>query len=335
MRILIFTPATRASRTGNWATASRWQRLLRDAGHQVDIAHEESPKSSSAFDNAELLIGLHARRSGKTLIRFKKKHPHRAAIVALTGTDLYRDLSPNRQRKSATAIQALDICDQIILLQPLMSNRLRSAWRKKSSVVMMDALASARPRPKAIASPLKVCVVGHLRHEKDPLRTAMAVRKLPADVDIKVTHVGAALTPALHNRAEDESASNPNWQWRGSVNQSQVSRLMQSSHVLVNSSRVEGAPNVLFEAIGFGLPAIVSRIDGHVGVMGKAYCGYFPLGDHHELKKLMIRCLNSPSFYQRLCKSMLELQNKYKTEWRNGRTQDSNFKSNSRSDPTE
>ena len=256
MQISIFSKATRSTRSGNWVTASRWQSVLQSAGHQVSVLHDESEIEDCS---ADVLIGLHARRSGKALRIFKRKNPQSATVVALTGTDIYCDLSPTRKRQSATAIRSLNECDQIILLQPLMAKRLRVALRKKSTVVLMDVAKGNATAKKKIDGKLKVCVVGHLRYEKDPMRAAMAVRDFPNDLSVQVTHAGKALTDSLQFRAEREVDRNANWNWLGSVPYSNVQKLMRNSHVLVNSSRTEGAPNVLFEAISWRLPVIASR----------------------------------------------------------------------------
>ena len=86
---------------------------------------------------------------------------------------------------------------------------------------------------------------------------------------------------------------------------------MRNSDVLVNSSRSEGAPNVLFEAIGWRLPIIASRIDGHVGVLGADYRGYFKVGDTDGLQKLLVRCARDEAFYRQLVTAVEKLARKY------------------------
>ena len=308
MQIAIFSKATRETRSGNWITASRWRKLLRSAGYRVAIVHDESEIETCS---ADLLIGLHARRSAKALRIFKRVNPGGSTMVAMTGTDIYRDLSPSRKRQSAAATRSLDDCDRIILLQPLMAKRLRTAWRAKSSVVMMDASKVKAPAKRTVKSTLGACVVGHLRYEKDPLRAAMAVRKLPRDVSIEVTHAGGALSDSFQVRAERELSQNENWNWLRSVEYAKVQQLMRNSDVLVNSSRSEGAPNVLFEAIGWRLPIIASRIDGHVGVLGADYRGYFKVGDTDGLQKLLVRCARDEAFYRQLVTAVEKLARKY------------------------
>ena len=261
--------------------------------------------------SADILIGLHARRSSESLLRFKRSHPNRKTIVALTGTDLYRDLTPTRSRHPANAIHALDQCDRIILLQPLMAKRLKPSWKKKSSLVMMDVPRGKKLKGFSGSKVLRVCVVGHMRYEKDPLRAAMAVRTFTKDV-VEITHVGSALTDSLHRRATLEAQKNPNWNWLGSVTYDKVQQLMKSSDLLVNSSRIEGAPNVLFESIRWRLPMIASKIDGHVGVLGSEYEGYFKVGDTENLRRVLLRCNREPEFVHRLADSIHRIAKKYK-----------------------
>src|SRR5215475_2387237 len=107
MRIGIVTPAGPRSRHGNRVTALRWARILRSLGHRVTIAQ------SYEGESYDLLVTLHALRSHDAIKRWRREHPDRPLIVALTGTDLYRDLP-----KSKRAQQSLELATRLIVLQP-------------------------------------------------------------------------------------------------------------------------------------------------------------------------------------------------------------------------
>src|SRR5271165_1320188 len=94
MRICLACPAPPRSLKGNRVTAVRWARLLRQLGHHVTIVRDWHG------DPCDLLVALHARKSYPAIARYRKERPG-ALIVALTGTDLYRDLrSSARARRS-------------------------------------------------------------------------------------------------------------------------------------------------------------------------------------------------------------------------------------------
>ena len=62
-----------------------------------------------------------------------------------------------------------------------------------------------------------VCVLGHLRPVKDPFRTALAARLLPAESRIRVVHVGAALSEEMAELARAEAAENPRYRYVGEL----------------------------------------------------------------------------------------------------------------------
>jgi glycosyltransferase involved in cell wall biosynthesis len=141
-----------------------------------------------------------------------------------------------------------------------------------------------------------VCVIGHLRDIKDPLRTALAARNLPAASRIRVVQLGKSLDPRLTGAALAEMKNNPRYRWKGEVARREVRRELARSRLMVISSLAEGGANVISEAVMAGVPVAASRIDGNVGLLGKNYAGYFPVGDTEALRELLVRCEQSPSF---------------------------------------
>src|SRR5437016_5663496 len=107
MKIEIITPAPPRSRYGNRVTALRWGRILRELGHSVTLAQDY------AGESCEVLIALHARRSYDAIKLFRRRHSEAPLIVALTGTDLYHDLTRSRQ-----AQESLEYATRIVVLQP-------------------------------------------------------------------------------------------------------------------------------------------------------------------------------------------------------------------------
>jgi len=285
MKIGVVTPALPESRSGNQVTAVRWAKILRKLGHRVVISRNYSG------EEFELLIALHARRSFDSIDRFRQAHPDLPLVVTLTGTDLYRDLT-----QSIKAQRSLDIATRIIALQPRALDELRPAWRRKARIIYQSVSPFERERPRVSEKNFGVCVVGHLRRVKDPLRAAMAARLLPKSSRIQVIHLGSALAATEGVRARLEVMSNARYKWLGEVSPSKVAAVMSKSRLFVISSRMEGGANALGEAIVAGLPILASRIPGSMGILGDDYPGYFQVGNTRDLTRLMLRCETEPQF---------------------------------------
>jgi putative glycosyltransferase (TIGR04348 family) len=297
MRILLVTPAPAGSRLGNRVTALRWQRILRGLGHRVTLAE------TYGGQDADVLVALHARRSHPAVSAFQRRFPERPILVALTGTDLYEDLPESR-----AALASIAFAFRLIALHPLAARRLPRRHRSKLRVIRQAfAPAPVRSSRKPAGRTFQVAVVGHLRHVKDPLRTALAVRSLPGASRIRVIQAGGALQPHWAERARREMLRNPRYRWRGSLTAAATARLMAHSDVLVLSSRSEGGANVISEAIGLGLPVAASRIPGNVGLLGADYAGYFPVGNTKALRRLLLRLERDPHFFTRLRSSLRRL----------------------------
>lgn len=299
MKIAIVTPAPPGSRYGNRITALRWAKILRRLGNRVSLLETYDGKPH------DLLVALHARKSYPSIVKCRRHNPSAPIIVALTGTDLYRDIRTNHR-----AQQSLDMANRIVVLQPKAIGELRPSWRNKTRVIYQSVerkqertgLGSSSPKTGATkAEPqtngnFDVCVIGHLRDVKDPFRTAMAARSLPDSSTIRVLQVGGARTSAMADRAQKEVRTNRRYRWLGEQQQGRARRILSQSSLSVVSSRIEGGANVLSEAIAASVPVLASRIDGNVGVLGANYPGYFEVGDTADLTRLLRRAETSPRY---------------------------------------
>ena len=167
MRIQIVTPASAGSTYGNRITAVRWAGILKQLGHRVSITQAYDGKAT------DLLVALHARRSYPSIKQFHQKHPDLPIVVALTGTDVYRDL-----KSDPRAMESLEIAASIVALQPKALQQLKCNVRAKARVIYQ----SVEPRKKTqsrSANHFDVCVIAHLRPVKDPFRAALAARLSP------------------------------------------------------------------------------------------------------------------------------------------------------------
>jgi len=317
LRILISTPAPPGSRTGNRQTARRWAALLAELGHAPTIVEELRAQP------CDLLVALHAAHSAPSIARYREQRPHGPLIVVGTGTDLYVSLPAGDPR----VLRSLEAADRIVVLHPLALDQLPNALRPRTRVIVQsarlppgiapgqdspalpdsgDSEAATRqgsgepPRERPEERKLRVVVAAHLREVKDPLRAGLAAATLPDDSEIEVLHLGGVLDPEYEERAERLAAETPRYRWIGEVDHADTLRTIAASHALVITSRAEGAPNVLSEAIALGTPVIATDIPGCTGILGPSHPGLFPPGDTEALARLLRRLETDEAFRREL-----------------------------------
>jgi putative glycosyltransferase (TIGR04348 family) len=269
--------------------------MLRGLGHQAFIV---APDDAPA---ADLLIALHARRSAESVWRSRARHPDMRVVVALTGTDLYRDI-----HSDATAHRSLQLADRLVVLHDGAAVELPRAFRRKVRIVPQ----SAPVMPRAVPSQrcFEVAVVAHLRPEKDPFRAARAARALASPTRVRIVHAGSALSSQMRDQAQAEMRSNPRYLWLGELAPWKARRLIARARLLCITSQMEGGANVLSEAISAGTPVLASRIPAMRAILGADYPGLFPFGDTRALAALLRRAEHDPRFLATLRRRCLAVR---------------------------
>jgi len=303
MHIGIITPAAPESLNGNRATAQRWADFLIQLGHKVSI--------SMKWDGTEydIMLALHAWRSAESVAQFKKQFPDKLIILALTGTDLYRFINTHPEATLASIYAA----DKLVTLHRLASKVLPESVQHKVQVIHQSAIPLeniSSENKNCSENTFDICVVGHLREEKDSMRVAYAVRDLPASSNIRVLHYGKAHNKEWAKYAEDEMKINSRYQWRGEVSHNEVRQAYGCCKLMVLPSIMEGGANVISEATVAGLPVIASDIDGSVGLLGDDYAGYFPVKDEKALREILLKAEGDVFFLEKLsiqCKERARL----------------------------
>ena len=248
---------------------------------------------------ADALVALHARRSADSIQRWASSRPGHPLAVVLTGTDLYRDIHVD-----ANAQQSLLLANRLVVLHERAVEDLPAQHRAKA-VVCFQSTTARMPLVKT-AQHLRCVMVGHLREEKAPQTYFEAVRRLGERHDILLDHIGAALDPALGDAAQALQQLCPHYRWLGALPHETTRGRIQSAHVLVHTSRIEGGAHVVMEAIRSGTPALATRIPGNVGMLGADYAGYFEPGDSQGLAMLLERCRDEPTMLEGLCRQCVD-----------------------------
>ncbi len=278
-RVGIVTPALADANNGNWQTARRWARMLATSNRVHLLSHW--PDASAP--EIDVLLALHARRSADAISAWSRHHPERPLIVALTGTDLYRDIATD-----ANAQHSLAVAHRLVVLQDQGPNELPPHFRSKCRVVFQSS-TSRQPLQKTQRH-LRVAVVGHLRAEKSP-QTVFEIARLLQPLDgILIDHLGAALDPELGRIAQSIMAQCPHYRWVGGVSHAQARQRIQRAHVLLHTSQMEGGAHVIMEAITSGTVVLASQVAGNIGMLGRDYAGYFPWGDADRVVALLRKC---------------------------------------------
>lgn len=287
MKITLITPYAGRSRTGNRNTAYRYAGFLRQLGHQVSIQVSWDGRP------ADMMLALHARRSHDSIRRFAENHPELPLILTLTGTDLYRDI-----RQDSSAQLSMSLATRMIVLQEMGLEELSQEQRSRTRVIYQSvAPPQAQPRLRKY---FQICVIGHLRAEKDPFRCAHALSHLPARPTIRVIQLGGALEPAMAEEAQALMQRDSRYLWLGELAHGRTMRKLAQSHLMVISSRMEGGANVICEAVAAGVPVIASDISGNIGMLGGDYAGYYPLGNEAALAERISQAMSDAHYYRKL-----------------------------------
>ena len=269
--------------------------MLERLGHQVqiDTTYRGAP--------CDLMIAIHAWRSAPSVQAVKAVHPNVPLVVLLAGTDIYRYQHTDRE----TTLRTMMLADRLVGLHSRVHLDIPAELGKRLCIIYQSCAPLTRAR-----QPLKrffqVCVVGHLRVEKDPLRAAFAARRLRGTSKLRVILLGAAHDEDWAERARTEARDNPRFIWRGEVSRAQVRRCFSESHAMVMSSIMEGGANVVSEAIVAGLPVIASDISGNRGLLGDQHGAYFKAKDEIALAHLLQRAESDPYFLAELAMNALK-----------------------------
>jgi putative glycosyltransferase (TIGR04348 family) len=261
--------------------------MLREAGHSAVLA------SPGAVPRCDVLLALHARKSAQSVARSREVAPERPIVVALTGTDLYVDI-----HRDPAAKRSLDLADLLVGLHGRVSEELPLKLREKVRIVPQSAPAARARKPASDA--FEVAVVGHLRDEKDPLRTALAARLLPSSSRVRILHAGAPLTGEWKRAASREARENPRYQYLGELPLARARALIARSRVLALTSRMEGGANVVSEAVAAGTPIVATRIPAMEAILGEDHPALFTVGATEELAALLERAERDSKFLREL-----------------------------------
>jgi len=285
MTVLFVTPMFGDVATGNVCSARSWAAQLRELGHEARLT------DSYEGEDVALLAAVNVEKSNPSIAAYAAAHPERPVVVVASGTDIYPEPGPE-------ALDSFARADRIVLLQEGARSRVPAEHQDKVRVIVQAATRVPGPAPSPES--FDVCVVGHLRDAKDPMRAAAASRLLPPASRVRIRHAGAILEPPYEALVEREAAENPRYEWLGALGPDEARALVGSCRLIVLSSPHEGGARVIGEAAVAGVPVLATRNDASESLLGADYAGLFDAGDTEALAVLLRRAEEEPDFYRTL-----------------------------------
>jgi putative glycosyltransferase (TIGR04348 family) len=280
MRIAVASPYPLSSPKGNTVTARRVGGILRGLGYAARESH--------GWDGApaDVLVSLHATKGAAAVAAYRAAHPEGKVVVVLTGTDLYRELA-GAADSGATFLASADC---LVVSQEASLRSIPAEFREKARVVWQSAdMDLPDPQPEPEPGRVDLTVIGHMRTVKNPFAAVRVVHAHPEWTDVRVWQLGEALKEVFALEARQWEAREHRYRWLGNLPREEVIRWLCRSAATVNSSWMEGGPNVVTEAILVGAPVLASRAEGNVGLLGEDYGGLFHAGDEAGLAALIGR----------------------------------------------
>lgn len=303
MKITIVTPQVGQVATGNRGTAAQWAEIFRRLGHEVSVEGLDTFHDGSC----DVLVVLNSEVGVELVASFREEHPEKKIVVALTGTDIYPE-------PGAAAVSAMEMADRLVVLQEKAMSQVPAGSREKVHVIVQSAVRSTNRFLEKGTDPFDVCVAGHLRDVKDPMRTAEAARLLPETSRIRVLHCGAILDEKYRELVDREQRENPRYAHLGEVGADELRELMARAQLVVVSSLSEGGARVIGESVVEGTPVLGTDVDGVTGLLGDEYPGFFAPKDTAKLAELLERTESDPEFRDRLRRHVDRLRERFAPE---------------------
>jgi glycosyltransferase involved in cell wall biosynthesis len=278
---------------------------LRDVGVQV-IPIIEHPRAYHAQRKAlqEICIRLapdvlHSHGSHPDVLAASIGRRCRATLVStahgFTGGTYRNLLYQWMQRVSYHRFDAV-VAVSRKLAEELATRRLRAkifalpnAWFAPDSLLAGELA----PQPPALSrEKFNIAWIGRMGREKGP---DILIEALPdlEDLPIHVTMIGdGAERLKLQSRATELQLDH-RISWAGEV--PRASRLLPAFDLLVISSRTEGTPITLFEAMHANVPVVATRVGGVPDVVSQAEAILIPPEDSAALSSAIRNVVNAPA----------------------------------------
>lgn len=278
----------------------------------IRLPHRAYAREIAAFTSTLLRFeadvihthGYHADVVGALAAR-RASVPRVATVHGFTGGGLKNRFYEYLQRRSFRTAEAVIAVSEPLARQlsrdPRGSpavRRLPNAWVRRAD---RPDRAAARSELGLGGRGFVVGWVGRMSREKGP---DVAIRALehPAATDVTLCMVGDGplredLQAGTRTGSTGESVDGARVVWPGAI--AGAGRLFEAFDVLVLSSRTEGTPMVLFEAMDAEVPIVACRVGGVPDVIGPAEALLVDPEDPTALRRAVLAVLQDPDAARR------------------------------------
>ncbi len=192
---------------------------------------------------------------------------------------------------------------------PEMKNRFFKSWfisRKISFIPHGVDLNVFKPQEPKISVKFKICSIGNITSNKNQADIIKALHQLPDDVVLELYGRADKLYKVELNKLIDKLDLNQRVHFKGFVENSDVPKVLSEQDLFVLSSKQEGLPVSILEALACGVPVLSSDSGGGTIYILQANRGGYVYKSLDDLIE-KIRVLKDDSqLYKRLSKSAIE-----------------------------
>lgn len=307
--VLLVTPYQKQQR-GNSITSQRLQKGLSQLGYEVVLVSLDSSYGWSEAAQRlsqrgyQLLHVLHAVSVDYVLQRLPAA-AELPLILTTTGTDINIDLLGSQRSKIE---KAFNIASRVVVFHhdfvpvltsiiPTVADKLRVI---PQGVDLPDSPAWSCSRLQCQADDLIAVLPSGIRPVKriewalEAMETA-AVYQTNLHLLIAGPVIDSDYAHAIMNRINQT----PRTKYLGEVKHQEIAGLYKAADMVLNTSLVEGQPQAALEGMSVGLPVIMSRVPGNLGIITPGKEGFY-VENPQELAEAMLTLADSNSLRQKM-----------------------------------
>lgn len=301
MKIVLAAPNYPQPR-GNTVTVRRIAANLEALGVETGIISTTGEKRVSSLPSADLVHGFHAYYFHQFLQTLDEQPA--AYMVTMTGTDLNVDLFDPDKRDGvlsaltgAKAIHVFDPSAKALLLQEA------PEFREKVFPIAQGASHFAEgsaPFQKEEGTFLFVLPAGIRKVKNIPFAIHALGKLHEMHPHLRLWLVGPVLEEAEAETVLALAEQHAGWiRYLGELPHAQMGTVYGQADAVLNTSLSEGQPAAILEAMGYGLPVLVSNVQGNNGMVENGRTGYL-YNDQNEFLEYAQQLINNKEVRQRI-----------------------------------